>query len=454
MLARSRRSAGTEISSSVIITGFYDFVPRRNGLSSCEIAVQNSKGYNMRKINFVVTLFAAGELDKLYRYYYKDEYGNSIPADAGSIDRFKQGLRKCFKAGLDAGFTTLHILPHVDPREHDINSGKGLWRNVVKFDPVKKYGPDQWNAFSYEDVLLRPTAEALNMVTKYNTTVEFTLSAEQGRSVWYYPIAYVQLLQRTKAVAARGKDARQHSFGVSFNYDKVCGCVEPEEKDPIKYNNTYLQRFDRFKAAGGLSKINVAGVKDLFARLDFIGVSAYAPWPQQLSPSAMEVPVQTIAFEMKPFGIDLNTYLKKQNKQLIYSEQGLGGCTEGARVAPDLAFVKKHPFWGAWLAGGYQPAKDPWRYRIDGIFMWSVGTWDVLGVAPGTTANGGSYADPVIADYIRQGNAIANQLQLPRAPSVTGRWPQGGLNQTTSAKVVAQERAVKRVMQVPGRTGV
>jgi len=43
----------------------------------------------------------------------------------------------------------------------------------------------------------------------------------------------------------QGKDATKHLFGVSFNYDKVCGCVEPEEKDPIKYNNTYLQRFDR-----------------------------------------------------------------------------------------------------------------------------------------------------------------------------------------------------------------
>ena len=47
------------------------------------------------------------------------------------------------------------------------------------------------------------------------------------------------------AVESRGKDASQHFFGISFNYDKVCGCVEPEEKDPIKYNSTYLQRFDR-----------------------------------------------------------------------------------------------------------------------------------------------------------------------------------------------------------------
>jgi len=107
--------------------------------------------------------------------------------------------------------------------------------------------------------------------------------------------------------------------------------------------------------------MNIVGVKDLLSKIDFIGISAYAPWPQQLSPSAMEVPIQTVAYEMKPFGIDLNAYLMKQNKQLIYSEQGLGGCTEGGRVAPDLAFVKKHPFWGVWPAGGYQPGQDPWK---------------------------------------------------------------------------------------------
>jgi hypothetical protein len=49
---------------------------------------------------------------------------------------------------------------------------------------------------------------------------------------------------------------------VSFNYDKVCGCVEPEERDPIAYNNTYLERFRR--AAPWIKKhIDVEGVKQL-----------------------------------------------------------------------------------------------------------------------------------------------------------------------------------------------
>jgi hypothetical protein len=60
--------SGTEISTSVIITSLSDFVPRSNGLSICEFRVQNSKGYNMRKLNFVVTVAAVGDMNKLDRY--------------------------------------------------------------------------------------------------------------------------------------------------------------------------------------------------------------------------------------------------------------------------------------------------------------------------------------------------------------------------------------------------
>lgn len=135
------------------------------------------------------------------RYYYKDRWGSMIPADQGSIDRFRSGLEKCFKAGIAAGFTTIHIVPHVDPT--DFKTGNGLWRNIVKFDPVMRYGPDTSSAFSYEQVLLQPAAEAISSVVRADTAVEFTLSAEQGRSVWSYPRQYSQLIQRTKAITTR-----------------------------------------------------------------------------------------------------------------------------------------------------------------------------------------------------------------------------------------------------------
>ena len=67
-----------------------------------------------------------------------NSYGAHVPADASSIARYQAGLARCFKAALDAGFTTLHLLPHVDPFEVKNGARRGLWRNVVRFAPAAK----------------------------------------------------------------------------------------------------------------------------------------------------------------------------------------------------------------------------------------------------------------------------------------------------------------------------
>lgn len=140
-----------------------------------------------------------------------------IPADDNTIQTFQSGLQGCFQAAVDAGFTLIHITPHIDPLEHTTD-GKGLWRNVVKFDPSAKYGPDAGSAFDYEQVMLMPVAEALNNVVNDRITVELAMSAESGLSVWTYPRAYTTLMQTTKA---RITDAKYVGVGVSFNFDKV-----------------------------------------------------------------------------------------------------------------------------------------------------------------------------------------------------------------------------------------
>eukprot|EP00878_Enallax_costatus_P012403 GHUV01012953.1.p1 GENE.GHUV01012953.1~~GHUV01012953.1.p1 ORF type:complete len:216 (-),score=39.26 GHUV01012953.1:1456-2103(-) len=151
------------------------------------------------------------------RYYYKDQSGNMLPADPVSIQTFKTGVQKCLQAVVDAGFTTIHITPHIDVQEKS-PTGKGLWRNVVKYDPSIKYGPDKSNSFTYEDVLLQPVADALNSVVTKEIAVEFALSAESGLSVWSYPKAYTQLMQKVKV---RITKAMSVGTGISFNYDKV-----------------------------------------------------------------------------------------------------------------------------------------------------------------------------------------------------------------------------------------
>lgn len=410
----------------------------------CETIVFSSRSYGSTKINFVLTINSEGTDKAIHRYFYKDGYSewSRIYADANSIGRYQAGLQRCFKAAVDAGFTVLHITPHVDPKDQN---GKGVWRNLVKFDPLAKLG-----GYSYSDVLLEPAARALNAVVKKDTVVEFALSAEQGLAIFSYPQQWLKLVSSTKAISSAGKDKSKHLYGLSFNFDKVCGCVVPDESDPIKYNVTYLDRFKQFKAKGGLNTVDVPGVKSLFSGVDFLGCSAYASLPATLKLADMEISIQTVAFELAAFGINLKDYM---NKPFVYSEHGVGGySSKGNQIAPDLAALAKYPMRGVWL-GQYSVESDPWRnaqykqyrrqlyrllsmwasqgggpiYRIDGVYGWSVGTWDALGVHPSANSWAGTYADDEIRTTIRGANAKVNSRSAA-VPAVTleaGVFPTG-----------------------------
>lgn len=111
-------------------------------------------------------------------------------------------------------------------------------------------------------------------------------------------LVVVQLRNTASATMPRLAAAAQHAHAARIDccdsgtsrgstlYDlrcdclQVCGCIEPEERDPLRYNNTYLDRFRR--AAPRLMKhntIDVEGVKQLLAMSGgiqgFTGGSAY-----------------------------------------------------------------------------------------------------------------------------------------------------------------------------------
>ena len=48
-----------------------------------------------------------------------------------------------------------------------------------------------------------------------------------------------------------------------------------------------------------------------------------------------------------------------------------------------------------------------YKFQIDGVFLWSTGSWDVLAVYPESTAQDGSYFDPVVAGIIETHNRAA-----------------------------------------------
>jgi len=65
----------------------------------------------------------------------------------------------CFRAAIKGGFTGVQILNHID---HD----QGAWRNELDMNPLTQY-----EGFTYEDVVVRPAADALRTVTRPSTKV-------------------------------------------------------------------------------------------------------------------------------------------------------------------------------------------------------------------------------------------------------------------------------------------
>lgn len=65
----------------------------------------------------------------------------------------------CFRAAIQGGFTGVQILNHID---HD----QGSWRNELDMNPTQQY-----EGFTYEDVVVRPAADALRTVTRPSTKV-------------------------------------------------------------------------------------------------------------------------------------------------------------------------------------------------------------------------------------------------------------------------------------------
>jgi hypothetical protein len=305
-----------------------------------------------------------------------------------------------------------------------------LWRNTVKFDPTKRVGPSG-EASSYEEAALLPAAKALGAAAAAavanggeKVSVDFSLGGEQGVSVFTYPRNYQAMIPRLKQAmidAAGGEEQAKQKlktpeFGISLNWGKACGCVFVEEQDPLIYNSTFPDRLNRWRKAGGESKVDLNGVRSLLEAIDWLGTSGYASLPADAGAgneagakgaSALEASWDTLAYEMALMGLPLQDLVLSKGKRMIFSEQGVGGCDRKGNVAPDAAWVAKHPFLGLWpnhggfssAANGSPPPVNPWKnqayaklrrqiynyfgdyalagggpgWRLDAAYVWSAG---------------------------------------------------------------------------------
>ncbi|KAF8061065.1 hypothetical protein HT031_004525 [Scenedesmus sp. PABB004] len=431
--ARPAPRPPAELSNSFIITSFQDLEPQPIGGRSqtpCAYAVSRARAIGGKHFSIVATAYWRGGAGGVAGYAYKDtsdSYPNGhvfLDADAATIARWKRGLQArgarrcgaapgaCFRAAVSSGFSGVQILNHIDDAE-------GVtWRNLVDFDPLARYG-----GVTYEDVVVRPAADALRTVTRPSTKVWFMVAGEMGRSLFRHPGAYITLLTKYRGALARGKVGANVKVGLALHWNKVCGnCFPmPFTRTAQQYNASYAPAFaaarDYIK-----SSFDLPALRRVFEVCDVLGVSHYAPMPTgSLNFASFELPVMTTSYELRLWGVDLRSLLLSTRRDFVFSELGLGGAApDGRSAATDLASLAEEAANGIWA--------DPWRradfrdYRrrwfynllgflryggspnvkINAAFVWSVGSFDVAGVHPISSSPAGSYADPEIVSWMKR----------------------------------------------------
>uniref|UniRef100_A0A383VY54 Glycoside hydrolase family 42 N-terminal domain-containing protein n=1 Tax=Tetradesmus obliquus TaxID=3088 RepID=A0A383VY54_TETOB len=415
-----------------MINGFGDLegtVPGSN-LPVCQYTLQRARRFT-DSVSFALAVHPfAVDKERLESWTFKDAQGNNVVASKDSVARWQRGLQACFDYAIKIKkFRVLHVLGHWDPL-HPVLLRPTTWRNLMNIAPQQKAA-----GHSYEDVMLQPVVKALNAVSSPSVEVWFSVSGEMGLSNYLHADAWRGVMANTRQQLRR-KQWKDVKVATALNWQMFCGCIaaanpEPGSFDPLRYNASFAREFAQVKH---YALPYVKSFKLLLSANDFIGISGYGSGYRlkQLSWRDMEVPLQTLAYELGFFGINLKEYTSR--KPVIYVEQGLGGVLQyGILPAPDLATVSRYTFSGSWPVGGYKREFDPWQrqdfsayrrgfyratvdllargkgqqYKLDGVYVWSVGSFDVFGVHPVSSSSEGTFADPAIISMIKKVNGVS-----------------------------------------------
>ena len=351
-------SPPTELSNSFIITALEDLQPvslRGARQTPCEYAVRRAKALGQKRFSVVVTAYWKGGDAGVSSFAFKSVRpdGVTFPAPTRqALGLWKYGLQRCLRAAVEAGFTGLQVLNHVD------SDDGAAWRNFLDFDPLAKY-----SGWSYEDVVVRPAAEALRAVVRPATKVWFMVGGEMGRSLFRHPGAYERLVADYGRLLGAGKPPGSVRVGVALHWNKVCGdCFAmPRANSAALYNDTYHALFEQRRAQLE-REFDFPAIRRAFAACTALGVSHYAPLPLRGVAAAMfAMPIDTAAFELRHWGVDLPALVANgAGRDLLFSEVGLGGGdSSNQRAAASLQEVAEQPLQGIWSV--YSAARDPWR---------------------------------------------------------------------------------------------
>jgi hypothetical protein len=371
-----------------------------------------------------------------------------VPWTQELINQFRDGMSLCFAEALRQGIT-IYVRPHLDD-----GTGAGSWRNGLLFKPAEKYG-----GFSYDDIMLAPLADALNTAYKQaaaeqvlppNPVVYFGLQGEMSATIMRHPGDWGALTSPLRnRILGGDSNLVSVKMGVGMNFNRLDDVTSTNQQFGSSRLSWLFWSMDPEGSGRGAPDINTAALQSLFAsQLDFVGISAYAPVSgpglrlQEFENSAFE-----FGNDMASYGVDIAGLVNSGQLELQYSEFGIGGGNSysGLTMARSPSEVALRPFFGVY--GVYQASEDPWRvpankaflreyytkalqwladpsnktYKVSAAFIWSMNSWDVLGIYPESTSAQGTYEDPAIVDMVVQHNLrMRGQVPGPAAGVVAG----------------------------------
>jgi mannan endo-1,4-beta-mannosidase len=346
-------------------------------------AIDAAAGRGERQLNVVVTILVDLTDDLRIK---------SFGGFAGSDRQYKamdEAMRKQLRSELRQVFArmvkhgmAIYILPHIDA------GGKvKRWRNWVDFDPL-----DSYSSYTYGDLMLGTIADALAEAASPSTRIEMALSGEMGTSLFRYPESYRKIIRQLRARPR----LKQLKLGISLNHGGIAGA-----RNPTGAKDLSLSDEKRHQMQG------------LIDDCDFVGMSFYVPI--SVSPTSEDFVrgIELFMAEFKQYGLSVPT-----NKPMQFSEVGIGGGRLRKGEEPDPAKAVQAPWEGTanprnnpWRGESMQSlrrqfhaallkflAEQPARWRVSAGFMWSMGSWDPIGL------RNPEFADAVIMAAIEKHN--------------------------------------------------
>ena len=256
------------------------------------------------RVLFLPTLFAVpkGKGISSYRSHTSDVNQPFVPMTEQKISFYEQAWTQCFKVAAQNNIKVT-IMPHLD----EAADSEGLWRNHMKFDPLKKY-----DHYTYDEIMIRPLVRALEAASFGDTDrVDFFIQGEMGATLFTYPQSNLALVRWVKS---------RHPPLESWRGSQLQRCQWRSE-EPAE-----------------------SCIQELFNNVAIVGISAYAALGYPVKPQDFGLNVTTLYNELESNDVKLPAQV-----QLQFSEIGLGGGqyrSDGKSPAKNPAIAAKNPWAG------------------------------------------------------------------------------------------------------------